>query len=466
MAHAAATALLVCTGDKVVLPGARDPQPATIAIDTTTGIIIDVQHARSGRSAFPDIPDDQFIDAGDRLILPGLVDAHVHLNEPGRTDWEGFLTGTRAAASGGVTAVVDMPLNSIPPTTTVPNLEAKRAAARGQCYTDVAFWGGVIPGNQSHLKALVDAGVKGFKCFLIESGVEEFPCVQEPDLKVAMAEMQDLPTTLLFHAELDQLPSDQEEHSRSADPTDYQTFLDSRPQRLEANAISLITSLQEQYPSLKCHIVHLSAASALPLIRAAKSKKLPLTVETCFHYLCLSSQDIPKGHPEFKCCPPIREGVNRDALWEALIGGDIDCVVSDHSPCVAELKNLVDGDIMSAWGGISALGLGLSLLWTEGLKRGVTICQIVDWMGVKTAAHANLASTKGQLRVGFDGDFSIWNPDTSFKVTKEGLNFKNKLSPYEGLVLQGRVEKTYLRGHLVYDAVQGFEGIQPSGKLL
>ncbi|KAJ8475036.1 hypothetical protein ONZ45_g15746 [Pleurotus djamor] len=356
-----------------------------------------------------------------------------------------------------------MPLNSIPPTTTVDNLLSKKDAAQGQCYTDVAFWGGVIPGNQAHLSPLVDAGVKGFKCFLIESGVEEFPCVDESDLRSAMEELRHLPTTLLFHAELDQHPTSEE---KSSDPTLYQTFLDSRPSKLEADAIALITSLQESYPTLRCHIVHLSAAKALPIIRAAKAKNLPLTVETCFHYLCLSADDIPNGHPEFKCCPPIRDTFNRDQLWAALIAGDIDFVVSDHSPCVASLKNLDSGDIMGAWGGISTLGLGLSLLWTEGRKRGVSIAQIVDWMAVKTAAHAKLDSSKGQLKVGYDGDFVVFDPDADYKVTKEQMNFKNKVSPYEGLTLRGRVQKTYLRGRLSYSVEHGFDGIAASGVLL
>ncbi|KAL0955942.1 hypothetical protein HGRIS_002127 [Hohenbuehelia grisea] len=394
--------------------------------------------------------------------------AHVHLNEPGRTDWEGFWTGTRAAASGGVTTVVDMPLNSIPPTTTVDNLQAKQAAARGQCFTDVAFWGGVIPKNEPHLKPLVDAGVKGFKCFLIESGVDEFPCVNETNLHAAMKELQDAPTVLLFHAELDSnsTATETSDGQTEPDPALYETFLHSRPQTLETDAISLITRLQQEYPSLRCHIVHLSAASALSLIRAARTRGTKLTVETCFHYLCLSANDIPNGRPEFKCCPPIREGENRELLWKALQDGTIDCVVSDHSPCVAELKSLDDGDIMSAWGGISTLGLGLSLLWTEGRKRGVTISQIVNWTATQTALHAGLSDIKGKLDVGYDGDFIIWDPNATFEVTKESLNFKNKLSPYVGLTLDGRIISTYLRGNRTFDAVQGFEAVGPIGKLL
>ncbi|KAJ7462335.1 allantoinase [Mycena galericulata] len=451
----------IVTGRRVLLPDRREPVPATISIDGS-GKIISVEEAWRGRDASSDHAVN-WVDGNDDVIIPGLVDAHVHLNEPGRTDWEGFWTGTRAAAAGGVSCVIDMPLNSIPPTCTVPNLDMKRAAANNQCFIDVAFWGGVIPGNQGHLKPLVDAGVKGFKCFLIESGVEEFPCVSESDAETAMQVLQDSPTVLLFHAEFDSSPSD---HAQPAEPSSsYSAFLDSRPQKLETDAISLIIRLQRSYPSLRCHIVHLSAASALPLIRAAKSSGLNLTVETCFHYLCLSANDIPTGRPEFKCCPPIRENTNRELLWEALLDGSIDCVVSDHSPCITELKKLDEGDIMGAWGGISTLGLGLSLLWTEGSRRGVSLAQILEWTSKNTAEHAGLGNLKGQLKVGFDGDFVIWDPSAEFTVTKDSLQFKNKLSPYEGLTLRGQVVQTFVRGTLVYDRDAGFVS-DPSGRLL
>ncbi|OSD02548.1 allantoinase [Trametes coccinea BRFM310] len=454
----------VFVGRNVVLSDGQ-PRPATVIVDVSTGKIVDILNGISSRSSFAEVDDADWIDAGDKYILPGIVDAHVHLNEPGRTDWEGFWTGTRAAASGGVTAVVDMPLNSIPPTTTVANLDDKRRAARGQCWSDVAFWGGVIPGNQSHLKPLVGAGVKGFKCFLIESGVDEFPCVNESDLRAAMTELQDTSTVLCFHAELQR--STDASTTEPSDPTLYSTFLASRPQQLEVDAIELITRLHKEFPSLRLHIVHLSAADALPLIRAAKASGLPLTVETCFHYLTLSAQHIPHGRPEFKCCPPIREDSNREALWEALLDGTIDCVVSDHSPCVASLKKIEEGDIMSAWGGISTLGLGLNLLWTEARKRNVGIDRVVDWLCVQTAKHAGLADRKGQLKVGYDADLVVWDPDAQTKVTKELLNFKNKLTPYEGLLLNGKVEKTFLRGRLIYSGPeQGFEGLEPTGILL
>ncbi|KAH9930459.1 allantoinase [Epithele typhae] len=458
----------IFTGLNVILDG--QPRPATVIVDAETGKITQVRDGTSARTDFPDTTDADWLDAADKYILPGIVDAHVHLNEPGRTDWEGFWTGTRAAASGGVTTVVDMPLNSIPPTTTVANLEEKRAAARGQCWTDVAFWGGVIPGNQAHLKPLIDAGVKGFKCFLIESGVDEFPCVNESDLRLAMDEIKDTSTVLCFHAELETTPAPAAptEPAEPADPTLYSTFLASRPPSLEVAAIALITRLHAQHPALRLHVVHLSAAAALPLVRAAQAARLPLTVETCFHYLALAAGAVPRGRPEFKCCPPIRDEANRDALWAALADGTVDCVVSDHSPCVAALKRTEDGDVMRAWGGISTLGLGLGLLWTEARRRGFGIESIVEWLCVRTARHAGLAERKGRIAEGFDADLVVWDPDATFQVTKESLNFKNKLTPYEGLELTGKVLKTFVRGKMVYNAAEadGFKGLEPVGVLL
>ncbi|TDL17681.1 allantoinase [Rickenella mellea] len=456
---------VVFTSSNVLLPGSTHPAAATIEVDLASRKIVAVHDDVLTRSDYPHISDERWFDAEDKWILPGLVDAHVHLNEPGRTDWEGFWTGTKAAISGGVTTVVDMPLNSIPPTTTVENLEAKRSAAHGQCWTDVAFWGGIIPGNESDLRPMLESGVKGFKCFLIESGVEEFPCVTEQHVSLAMEQLQDNSAVILFHAELDDQPLSTS--PSDSDPTQYSTFLHSRPEKLEIDAIELIISLSRRYPKLRCHIVHLSAASALPIIRAAKTAGVQLTVETCFHYLTLAADDIPHGHPEFKCCPPIRGAENRDLLWSALLDGTIDCIVSDHSPCVAELKQLDDGDLMNAWGGISALGMGLSLLWTEARKRGVGFHKIVEWMSTKTAEHASLADRKGAIRFGYDADFVFWDPDAEFTVTKETIHFKNKLSPYEGMKLHGRVEKTFLGGRLAWDRTSnGFDDLEPAGQLL
>jgi allantoinase len=417
----------------------------------------------------------------------------VHLNEPGRTEWEGFYTGTRAAASGGVTTVVDMPLNSIPPTTTVGNLEIKRAAAAGQCWVDYAFWGGVIPGNAADLVPLVEANARGFKCFLINSGVDvctlgrhdvssgysrraaqEFPCVNEADLRTALPPLQahaerlrsatqrDARIVVAFHAELEDGPSVES----TGDPTLYSTFLASRPSELETRAIDLITSLLPDHPRVHAHIVHLSAAPALALVRAAKAEQLRLTAETCFHYLALAAEDIPNGRPEFKCCPPIRDAANQDALWAALVDRTLDFVVSDHSPCIADLKHLDTGDVMAAWGGISTLGLGLSILWTEDRRRAgkLGIGRIMELTALNTARHAGLGHKKGSLAIGCDADLQIWDPEATFTVTKESLNFKNKLSAYVGLSLSGVTHQTYLRGQLAYDRASGFDGIPANGR--
>ncbi|PPQ63996.1 hypothetical protein CVT24_009425 [Panaeolus cyanescens] len=418
---------LVFSGNNVLLPGNDSLQKATIVVDTLSGKIIIIRPLLP--TSLEQLSNEfapktvQWVDAGDKLILPGLVE-QVYLNYSlnRRTAWEGFFTGTRAALSGGITTLVDMPLNSLPPTTTVPNLAAKRHAAQGQCYTDVAFWGGVIPGNQGE------------------------------------------DTVLLFHAELEADESDETPAKTESDPRQYATFLASRPQQLEIDAISLIIKLLREYPTLRCHIVHLSAASALPLIRDARAEGLPLTVETCFHYLCLAAEDIPSGHAEFKCCPPVRENSNRESLWDALEEGLIDFVVSDHSPCTLDLKKLDDGYIMSAWGGISTLGLGLSLLWTEGQKRGINIPKIIEWTSKNTAKHAGLGGSKGELAIGSDGDIIVWDPDYQYEVTNELLQFKNKISPYQGLKLYGRVEQVYLRGQIAFKQDTGFQ--EPIGRLL
>lgn len=455
--------LLTVTSRNVLLPDFDLPRPATINVDLKTGKIIGVSLGYIGDDTCKESGDSYFVDAGDKVVLPGLVDAHVHLEEPGNQDWEGFWTGTQAAAAGGVTTLIDMPVDSSPPTTTLRNLDNKRRSARGQCWVDVGFWGGAIPQNQAELGPLLSAGVRGFKCFLIDTGIEEFPCVSESDLHAHMSHLQN--SLMIFHAEM-QTTSSPAPHRLN--PRSYQEFLSSRPQELEVDAITLIASLQTMYPSVSCHIAHLSAAAALPIIRAAKDRGSKTSVETCFHYLCLSAEDIPDGATEYKCTPPIREGSNRNLLWDALVDGTIDCVISDHSPCLIEMKGLEHGDFMEAWGGVSSLGLGLSLLWTEGRKRGISLGQIIRWMSVKTAELAGLSGTKGQLKVGHDGDLVIWDPEAEFKVSKEHLYFKNKLTPYEGMTLRGLVHKTFVRGRLAYDSAlqDGFTGLQPSGELL
>ncbi|KAJ9098073.1 hypothetical protein QFC20_006021 [Naganishia adeliensis] len=611
------TGLLVLVSPQTVLKG-RAPQAATVIVDKASGKIKNVlegellkQEEGSSHSALQGAKDVEWIVVPEgKVLMPGLVDAHVHLNQPGRTSWEGFTSGTLAAVSGGVTTVIDMPLNSIPSTTSVGALEVKVKAARygwenwrsleeaqrllggnagskhksgmgvgagwgkgrvgekeqhnhedpdgdvdvdealdglptlddsdeemalfngddpapirrmsrsnsrsnsivgisalasstplngngngtqtphrrlldvlgpaesfvGQnkgVWCDVGFWGGIVPGNKRHLVPLVKAGVKGFKCFLIESGVDEFPAVSEEDVRRAMKALNNTPKggLILFHAEMGDPV-----HGLGTDQS-YSTFLQSRPDQWECTAIEMIIRLLAEQAADKsvihptrAHIVHLSSALALPMIREARNAGLPLTVETCFHYLVLSSDSVPGQHDahrqstEYKCCPPIRNESNREALWEALEDGTIDYVVSDHSPCIPEMKN---GGFMDAWGGISALGLGFSLLWTEisrrnklkamGQLRGelVGIDSVAKWCCENTAAQVGLAGTKGAIEIGADADFAVFDPEAAYEITVESLKFKNKVSPYLGKTLRGKVEQTFLRGHLVFDHEKG-----------
>ncbi|XP_055799902.1 allantoinase, mitochondrial [Salvelinus fontinalis] len=398
------------------------------------------------------------LDVGDRLVMPGIVDCHVHVNEPGRTTWEGFWTATRAAAAGGVTTIVDMPLNSIPPTTTLDNFHEKMAAASGKCFVDTAFWGGVIPGNQLELLPMIQAGVAGFKCFLIHSGVEEFPHVTDEDLHMAMKQLQGTGSVLLFHAERDvPLPSEE------ADPKEYSTFLKSRPDVMELEAIRTVTELCLKY-QVHCHIVHLSSAQPLALIQAAKQAGAPLTVETTHHYLSLSAEHIPAGATQFKCCPPIRGVANQEQLWSALKAGQIDMVVSDHSPCTPDLKRLDSGDFTQAWGGISSLQFGLSLFWTSASKKGFTLPDVVRLLCQRTAQLCRLDNQKGSLVPGHDADLVIWDPEKEFEVKDASIHHKNKLTPYLGLTLLGEVSVTIVRGRVVYK--QGSFSPTPLGKHL
>lgn len=385
------------------------------------------------------------LDVGDSVVMPGIVDCHVHVNEPGRTSWEGFWTATRAAAAGGVTTIVDMPLNSIPPTTTLSNFHEKMQEASGQCFVDTAFWGGVIPGNQLELRPMIQAGVAGFKCFLIHSGVDEFPHVTDCDLHAAMKQLQGTGSVLLFHAEMDV----QEDTAESGDPCKYSTFLQSRPDVMEVEAIRLVTELCLQY-QVRCHIVHLSSAKPLKLIQEARQAGAPLTVETTHHYLSLCAENIPAGATQFKCCPPIRGSHNRDQLWSALKAGQIDMVVSDHSPCTPELKNLDSGDFTQAWGGISSLQFGLPLFWSSARKRGFQLPDVVRLLSWNTAQLCGLSSRKGSLAPGFDADLVIWDPERQYEIEESAIHHKNKLTPYLGLTLQGVVSATILRGRLVY----------------
>jgi allantoinase len=425
-------------------------------------------HIRNGKIAalgewaevFSEIP---LVDAMDAVVMPGLVDAHVHVNEPGRTDWEGFRTATRAAAAGGVTTLVDMPLNSIPPTTTTGGFAEKLAAAQGKCLIDVAFWGGVIPGNTHELKPLLSAGVRGFKCFLVHSGVDEFPNVDEANLLEAMPELAKFGAVLLVHAEVPEPIESAAEELKNENPKDYQTFLKSRPREAENQAIELMVRLCRE-TGARVHIVHHSSSDALPLLKSARAEGLPLTVETCPHYLTFAAEEIPDGATHFKCCPPVRERENREKLWEALADGTIDMIVSDHSPCTPNLKLLEIGDFLEAWGGIAALQFSLPVIWTQIEKRGFGLPDLTRWMSASPAKLAGLDNRKGKIAAGFDADIVIWNPEKEFEVVPEIIHFKNKITPYSGMNLRGVVEATYVRGAKVYE--NGVFAAKTEGKLI
>jgi allantoinase len=381
--------------------------------------------------------------ADDCVLLPGLVDSHVHVNEPGRTEWEGFATATAAAAAGGVTTIVDMPLNSIPPTTDVDALAVKRATTPGQLAVDLAFWGGAVPGNVGDLEALWEAGVVGFKCFLLPSGVDEFAPLDPPGLADAMAEIARFGGLLIAHAEdPDVIAAAPAAHGRH-----YPDFLASRPPAAEQRAIAGLLE-QTRRTGCRTHIVHLSAAQSLPLIAQAKAEGLPVTAETCPHYLCLSAESVPEGATQFKCCPPIRDEANRDQLWQALRDGLIDCVVSDHSPCTVAAKKLDTGDFGDAWGGIASVQLGLPVMWTEAAARGVTLVDLMRWMAAAPVALTGLTD-RGIIAPGLRADFAVFAPEESFIVDPATLRHRNPVSPYAGRTLRGVVRETWLRGEPV-----------------
>lgn len=405
----------------------------------------------SSISIFEDVPAGaELVEAFDSIVMPGLVDTHVHVNEPGRTAWEGFESATRAAAAGGVTTIVDMPLNSIPATTTREALQEKLATASGKLHVDTAFWGGVVPGNTSELANLWDAGVVGFKCFLIHSGVDEFPNVSESDLREAMPELARLGAVLIVHAEM---PGPVEACCQTVGGLStraYETFLHSRPREAENEAVAMMIRLCRE-TDCRVHVVHHSSADALPMLKNAKRFGLPITAETCPHYLHFAAEDIADGATEFKCCPPIRERENREQLWEALRDGTIDFVVSDHSPCPPEMKLREQGDFMNAWGGISSLQLRLPIVWTDASARGFTIEDLTKWLCREPAQQVGLQNLKGAIKEGCDADIVIWNPEGEFQVGPAMLHHRHKLSPYNGEGLRGVVEKTFLRGQMVYD---------------
>jgi allantoinase len=427
-------------------------------------------HIRDGRivalGAFErSSPEGATVDVGDDfVVMPGLVDSHVHVNEPGRTAWEGFWTATRAAAAGGVTTIVDMPLNSVPPTTTLDNFRAKLAAAKGKCWVDTGFWGGVVPGNTADLGRLFEAGVAGFKCFLIHSGVDEFPNVTEESLRPAMVALARLGATLIVHAEAPHPVEQALSRQRAgSDPRRYETFLRSRPAAAENEAVALMVHLCRE-TGARVHIVHHSSAEALPLLSEARAAGLPITAETCPHYLYFAAEEIPDGATEFKCCPPIRERENRERLWAALADGLIEMVVSDHSPCPPEMKRRETGDFMRAWGGISSVQLRLPVMWTLARQRGASFNDLARWLSSAPAELAGLRGRKGAIAAGYDADLVIWDPEATFRVEPALIHHRHKLTPYQDHVLRGVVATTYLRGEKVYD--NGRFAAHPTGAII
>ncbi|MBJ7904139.1 allantoinase AllB [Streptomyces sp. DSM 110735] len=389
---------------------------------------------------------------GDHALLPGLVDTHVHVNDPGRAEWEGFRSATRAAAAGGITTLVDMPLNSLPPTTTTAHLDIKRSAAQGRTHIDVGFWGGALPANVKDLRPLHEAGVFGFKAFLSPSGVDEFPHLEREQLARSLAEIAGFDGLLIVHAE------DPARLTDAPAGTAYAGFLASRPHAAETEAIAQLIEQAKKFKA-RVHVLHLSSAAALPLIAAARAEGVRLTVETCPHYLTLTAEEVPDGASEFKCCPPIREAANQDLLWQALADGTIDCVVTDHSPSTADLKT---ADFATAWGGISGLQLSLPAVWTEARRRGHDLADVVRWMSARTAALAGL-DRKGAIAPGRDADFAVLAPEETFTVDPARLQHRNPVTAYAGRTLHGVVKSTWLRGERVY--ADG-EFSEPKGRLL
>ncbi len=411
-----------------------------------------------GRTEIP--KNIHVVDVGNSAVMPGLVDTHVHINEPGRTEWEGFETATKAAAAGGVTTLVDMPLNSSPVTTNSKALQEKISAAEGKLYVDCGFYAGLIPGNAKEIAKLVNAGALGVKAFMIHSGIDEFPNVAESDLRQVLPAIAKTQVPLLVHAELNGNPEIPRQLNHSKKYTDY---LASRPKQWENDAIDLLIRLCREF-QCKVHIVHLVSSEALAPLREARSAGLPITVETCPHYLFFSSEEIPDGDTRFKCAPPIRESENREQLWAGLKEGIIDFVVSDHSPCPPEMKLPEEGDFMKAWGGISSLQFGLSVVWTEARKRGFSIDAVSAWMSERPAEFAGLNGRKGKIARGYDADLVVWNPEESFVVEPAGIFHRHKVTPYVGRTLFGKVEKTYLRGLKIFE--DGKFNKKPQGRVL
>jgi allantoinase len=424
---------LALRADRVCLNGGL--RPAVVCV--SGGRIVEVRDAADAPTG------SHTVTLGpDEVLLPGVVDTHVHVNEPGRTEWEGFATATQAALAGGVTTLLDMPLNAIPPTVDPESLAIKRDAARGQCHVDVGFWGGAVPSNLGRLKS-VAGEVFGYKCFLLDSGVPEFPPLDAPQLEAAMAELAEFDGLLIVHAE----DADEIAAAPAARGARYADFLASRPESAEVRAIETVIEAARR-TGARAHIVHLGAAGALSALRSARADGVGITVETCPHYLALAAEDVPDGRTEFKCCPPVRGRDNQDLLWDALIAADIDIVVSDHSPCLSAMKRLDTGDFAAAWGGISSLQLGLSVVWTQARERGIDLAAVSRWMSEGPADLVGLPG-KGRIAPGADADLLVFAPDETFTVDASQLRHRHRLTPYDGATLSGRVRQVFLRGRPV-----------------
>lgn len=445
---------LIVRGRRVITPEAE----RAAAIQIRGGVI-------AATSEFGDIRSGCAVyEAENSVVMPGLVDTHVHINEPGRTEWEGFSTATRAAAAGGITTLIEMPLNSIPATTSVAAFQEKVRAASGKLWVDTGFWGGLVPGNADELGALWKAGCFGFKCFLVESGVEEFARVSEIDLSEGSLALAKIGAPLLAHAELPgPIVHAANQRSVDADARRYETWLDSRPRAAENEAVAMLLRLGAEYQA-HIHIVHLSSSDAIPRIREAKASGSRISVETCPHYLTFAAEEIPDGATQFKCAPPIREWENRERLWAALSEGTIDMIATDHSPCPPAMKHQEKRNFMEAWGGIASLQLSLPAVWTQARARGYSLTHLVSWLCGRPAKLAGLEKRKGAIAIGHDADLVIWNPDAKFFVDPVQLHHRHKLTPYAGRELMGVVEATFLRGMKIFE--DGHFGGAPAGDVL